>query len=71
MVREEFGKYLATADAIWLEPPWKMLLSNKGILPVLWELYPNHPFLLAASFEPPCVGTDWRGNRCWGARARM
>ena len=24
-----------------------MLLSNKGILPILWELYPNHPNLLA------------------------
>ena len=43
MVREEFGKYLAVADTVWLEPPWKMLLSNKGILPVLWELYPGHP----------------------------
>ncbi|MGD1093998.1 MAG: glutathionylspermidine synthase family protein [Bryobacteraceae bacterium] len=59
MVREEFGKYLAVADTIWLEPPWKMLLSNKGILPVLWELYPNHPLLLAASFEPPSAGADW------------
>lgn len=35
-----------------------MLLSNKGILPVLWELYPSHPYLLAASFERPRAG-DW------------
>jgi len=59
MVQEEFGKHLATADTVWVEPPWKMLLSNKGILPVLWELYPNHPFLLAASFERPSAGADW------------
>jgi glutathionylspermidine synthase len=59
MVREEFGKYLALADTVWVEPPWKMLLSNKGILPVLWELYPKHPYLLAASFERPSYGTDW------------
>jgi len=59
MVREEFGKYLATADTVWLEPPWKMLLSNKGILPVLWELYPGHPYLLAASFDQPSAGADW------------
>jgi glutathionylspermidine synthase len=58
MVREEFGKYLAKTSTIWLEPPWKMLLSNKGLLPVLWELYPNHPYLLAASFEGPS-GADW------------
>ena len=29
-----------------------MLLSNKGILPILWELYPNHPLLLPAYFNP-------------------
>jgi glutathionylspermidine synthase len=29
-----------------MEPPWKMLLSNKGILAVLWELYPFHPNLV-------------------------
>jgi glutathionylspermidine synthase len=59
MVREEFGKYLAAANTVWLEPPWKMLLSNKGILPVLWELYPRHPYLLAASFGRPSTGADW------------
>ena len=59
MVREEFGEYIAGADTLWLEPPWKMLLSNKGILPVLWELYPNHPYLLAASLDRPCSGSDW------------
>jgi glutathionylspermidine synthase len=32
----------------WMEPIWKMLLSNKGILPVLWELYPEHELLLEA-----------------------
>jgi glutathionylspermidine synthase len=59
MVREEFGKYLGVANSIWIEPPWKMLLSNKGILPVLWELYPDHPYLLAASFEAPPAGAEW------------
>jgi glutathionylspermidine synthase len=59
MVREEFGKHLAAADTLWLEPAWKMLLSNKGILPVLWELYPSHPYLLAASFERPSAGAEW------------
>ena len=27
-----------------------MPLSNKGILPVLWDLYPNHELLLEAHF---------------------
>jgi glutathionylspermidine synthase len=37
----------------WIEPIWKMLLSNKGILPILWKLYPNHPNLLPAFFDQP------------------
>jgi glutathionylspermidine synthase len=37
----------------WIEPIWKMLLSNKGILPILWKLYPNHPNLLPAYFDQP------------------
>lgn len=36
----------------WIEPAWKVLLSSKAILPILWELYPNHPYLLEAYFEP-------------------
>jgi len=35
----------------WVEPMWKMLLSNKAILPVLWEMNPGHPNLLKASFN--------------------
>ncbi len=28
------------------------MLSNKAVLPLLWELFPGHPNLLPASFEP-------------------
>jgi glutathionylspermidine synthase len=59
MVREEFGKYLAAAGTIWIEPAWKMLLSNKGLLPVLWELYPRHPYLLEAQFDSPGLMMSW------------
>ena len=59
MVREEFGKHLGAAETLWIEPPWKMLLSNKGILPVLWELYPRHPYLLEASFDGPGLMMSW------------
>ncbi len=41
----------------WLEPAWKMILSNKAILPILWELFPDHPNLLAAGREP--IGEAW------------
>ena len=53
MLAEEFGPHaLETYRATtWIEPIWKLLLSNKGILPILWQLYPDHPLLLPAFFE--------------------
>jgi len=51
MMREEFGTKLKGASTRWIEPPWKAILSNKGILPVLWSMFPNHPNLLAAYFD--------------------
>jgi len=55
MLDEEFGPAaLATYQEMrWIEPIWKMLLSNKGILPILWELYPNHKNLLEAYSDGP------------------
>jgi glutathionylspermidine synthase len=52
LLREEFGRHLPVAPTRWLEPPWKMLLSNKALLPLLWELFPGHPNLLGASWRP-------------------
>ena len=52
MVRESFGKYLTLNRTRWLEPPWKMILSNKALLPMLWKLFPGSPYLLEASWEP-------------------
>lgn len=48
---EFFGRYLQQSGIIMIEPAWKMILSNKGILPILWELNPRHPNLLEASFD--------------------
>jgi glutathionylspermidine synthase len=52
MLQEEFGPHaIDTYQAVrWIEPIWKMLLSNKGILPILWQLYPNHELLLESHF---------------------
>ena len=35
----------------WIEPVWKMLLSNKGLLAVLWDMFPDSPYLLPASLD--------------------
>jgi glutathionylspermidine synthase len=51
MFHDAFGARIAQAPTRWIEPPWKALLSNKGILPLLWEMFPNHPNLLPAYFE--------------------
>ncbi len=53
LVEEEFGKHIIgdTNRTFWIEPAWKMILSNKAILPVLWQLYPHHPYLLKAGFD--------------------
>jgi glutathionylspermidine synthase len=51
MFRDAFSVNLKNATTRWLEPPWKAILSNKGILPLLWEMFPNHPNLLPAYFE--------------------
>jgi glutathionylspermidine synthase len=51
MFREQFGASLAGSPTRWVEPPWKAILSNKGILPLLWAMFPRHPNLLPAYFE--------------------
>lgn len=48
---DEFGLPLIKSNVNVIEPAWKMLLSNKGILPLLWQKYPGHPNLLPAWFE--------------------
>jgi glutathionylspermidine synthase len=52
MLQEEFAPHAMEtyASTRWIEPIWKLLLSNKGILPVLWQLYPKHELLLEAHF---------------------
>ena len=34
-----------------IEPAWKMVLANKAILALLWEIYPDHPYLLPAFMD--------------------
>jgi glutathionylspermidine synthase len=51
MIDDEFGKQLLNEPMLLLEPAWKMILSNKAILPILWEFFPDHPNLLPAYFD--------------------
>ena len=38
--------------AIIFNPAYTLMFQSKGMLKILWDLYPNHPLLLETSFEP-------------------
>ncbi len=38
--------------AIIFNPAYTLIFQSKGLLKILWDLYPNHPLLLESSFEP-------------------
>lgn len=57
LLEDDFGSLIAEVPTLrFIEPAWKMVLSTKGILPILWELFPGHPNLLPASREPLAGG---------------
>ena len=69
MWHEQFGQYLALRTTQFIEPTWKMLLSNKGLLPILWELFPGHENLLPCHDRPEpssalgaAAGAGWSGR---------
>jgi glutathionylspermidine synthase len=51
LLRDDYANHIAGSGCLFLEPPWKALLSNKGLLPVLWQMFEGHPNLLPAFFE--------------------
>lgn len=51
MFADEFGKKIGASGTRFVEPPWKAVISNKGLLPMLWAMEPGHPNLLPAFFE--------------------
>ena len=59
MAAEAFGAHVPACRTRFLEPPWKMLLSNKALLVVLWEMNYGHPNLLPAYFTPQRFGADY------------
>ncbi len=51
LMEEEFGSRIPGSGAQFIEPGWKAVLSNKGLLALLWEMFEGHPNLLPAFFE--------------------
>ncbi|MDC0738892.1 glutathionylspermidine synthase family protein [Cognatishimia sp. SS12] len=56
LLRDDYAAHLAAAGCLMLEPAWKALLSNKGILPLLWQKFEGHPNLLPAYFADDTDG---------------
>lgn len=48
---DPFGKSPAVGRTRFVEPPWRMILSNKGALALLWDMAPGHKNLLPCYFE--------------------
>jgi len=51
MLTDPFGRELLQAanDLFWMEPAWKMILSNKAILPLLYQLFSENDLILQAA----------------------
>ncbi len=48
---DDYADHIDGSGCLFLEPAWKALLSNKGLLPVLWQMFEGHANLLPAFFE--------------------
>ncbi|SBT48282.1 glutathionylspermidine synthase family protein [Micromonospora auratinigra] len=61
MLAEPYGRPALEpgTPTTWIEPAWKLLLSNKALLAVLWELYPGHDYLLPAYLDSPRGMTEY------------
>jgi|TARA_B110000495_G_C22974744_1_gene572414 glutathionylspermidine synthase len=51
LMGEDYASHIPTSGVQFFEPPWKSILSNKGLLPLLWGMFEGHPNLLPAFFE--------------------
>jgi glutathionylspermidine synthase len=60
LTAEEFGPAIVRNlhETDWIEPIWKMIWSHKAILKILWDLFPDHPNLLRASFDKSDLGAS-------------
>jgi glutathionylspermidine synthase len=50
LMEEDFATHMPASGVKFFEPPWKAILSNKGLLPLLWGMFEGHPNLLPSFF---------------------
>lgn len=66
MADEPFFDPLVAADIAIMEAPWRVIASSKGLLAVLWDMFPGHPNLLPASFRREAIDGPAIGKALFG-----
>ena len=51
LMTDDFGQSIPASGVAFIEPAWRTILSNKGLLPLLWEMFEGPPNLLPAYFD--------------------
>lgn len=51
MSEEPFFEKLVASPIKVIEPAWRAIAASKGILAILWEIFPGHPNLLPAHLD--------------------
>jgi glutathionylspermidine synthase len=65
LMGDEFGWNISKGSMRVVEPAWKMLLSNKTLLPLLWKRHPNHPLLLESYLDNDPQSIIDKGDGSW------
>jgi glutathionylspermidine synthase len=66
LLREDFAANIQSSGIRMIEPAWKMLLSTKAILPLLWDKWPDHENLLPTSFDRAAIRGPCMAKPFWG-----
>lgn len=69
LLREPFGALIPASGCRFIEPPWKAILSNKGLLALLWRYFEGDDLLVPAYFadEPAAQAmTDYAEKHLFG-----
>lgn len=51
VLRDEFASLIPGSKTRFVEPAWKAVLSNKGLMAEMWRMFEGHPNLLPCLFE--------------------
>jgi glutathionylspermidine synthase len=59
LATESFGEHLATGRPRLIEPAWRLAASSKALLAIMWEMFPQSPYLVPAFNEAPAQLSDF------------